>query len=139
MASEFLERKRKAIDAVVSAFRDFQQALQELPPDWRKEILDELAKPESLASSVDNSVHPSLNHDDEELPSPSDAVRTLLRANPEGMRPSAVVKALLGKIRTSSANEAKLLYSILATLRRGGQVERIANGRYRLTSSAPTD
>src|SRR2546427_401357 len=109
MPFEFLERKKKAIEDVIAAFAAFQSALQELPPEWAREVLDELVC-EGAPLPVPPAA-PADNQSQEHLLAPTDAVRDLLSKHPEGMRPSEVVKALVGKIRTTSENQSKLLYS----------------------------
>lgn len=63
-------------------------------------------------------------------PGPSDAVRELLLRHPGGMKIRDIVKALIGKTRTKSANEYRLLYSIIGTLERSGQVRLGEGGLY---------
>lgn len=141
MPFEFLERKKKAIEDVISAYRAFQNALQELPSEWAREVLEELVGGSSGATVPPVAATPPLaapvpqnTPQLEDLPSPTDAVRELLRRHPEGMRPSHVVHALTGKVRTTSDRPAKLLYSVLGTLKKSGEVKKGTDGRYRFTA-----
>lgn len=120
---EFLQRKKKAIDDAIEAYEAFQVALHELPPEWAEELRDGV---KSLSNGKHQELTPS-----RELLSPTDAVQSLLRKHPEGLVAKEIIKELSGKVQTKSSNPTKLLYSILATLKRYGKLTQ-TDKRYRL-------
>jgi hypothetical protein len=130
MSSEFLERKKKALDAAIAAAQSLQAALQELPPDWARDILEGLVKGQE--EQDEQSPNPEVARQSEAGLLPTEAVRDLLRKHPEGLTVGEVVKSLRDRIQTTSKNPSKLLYSTLAILLRNGKVEKLSDGRHRL-------
>lgn len=124
MSVAFLEKKKKAIEEVIQAYRSFKTALQELPPDWAQEILEDL-RGQGISLTT---------HSAEHLPSPTEAVEGLLRKYPAGLRAKDIIVALDGKFRTTSDKPTKLLYSVLTTMRRNGKLSKTQDKKYRLPS-----
>ncbi len=136
MSVEFLERKLQAIGNVLDTYRAFQSALRELPPEWAREFLDGLGDINLPLPPPDDRERKPPAQQNAPLETPTLAVLNLLTMNPEGMRPAQIVKELRGRIRTTSENPSKLLYSVLAMLRRSGKVVRTADKRHRLAAYA---
>jgi len=127
MSLEFLEKKKKAIDDVLGAYRAFQAALRELPPEWAKEILEDIGE---LRASPPNAVPPQEKAIG--LLKPTKAIYALLAKHPSGMRAGEITDVLVGHLITSSANQYKLVYSTLAVLKRTGKINQDSYGRYHL-------
>lgn len=138
MSLESLERKHKALAAVIAAYRAFADALAELPPAWATEVRAELGA--TALEHVDgprarNVEKPALEAESEETPpGPYEAIKELLSEHPSGLRPSEIVAALADRISTTSKNPKKLLYSAIIGLRRQGKIAKTAEGKYRLTN-----
>lgn len=127
MSIEFLERKKQVIEDVMQAYKAFQSAIRELPPEWSKDILEDIAVlSENSKTEIPEEENPS------ESLSPSKAVISLLSKHPDGLIASEVVQYLVGHIETKSKNEEKLLYSTLAGLKRKQKIIQDSNSRYRL-------
>src|SRR6266849_1587468 len=127
MSIEFLEEKKKAIETVIQAHRDFQKALKELPVEWQSEVLEgsHNGPPYSvLVNKKDSKLA--------ELQTPSNAVLALLGKHPGGLGSRQIVRELEGKIKTTSDNQYRLLYSTIATLKRAEKIQQGHDKRFRL-------
>jgi hypothetical protein len=117
----------QAIEDVTQAYQQFRSALHELPEEWQQEILKDIGK---LTESCTIGAHGTKT----DLLRPANAVRELLAHHSGGLQAGEIIKALSGKIQTTSDNEYKLLYSTLAVLKKNNKIVRDNDGRYRLPS-----
>jgi len=144
MSLEFLERKKKAIDDALQAYQDFKKAIQELPSDWAKEILEDLTNEDgSLGAFTARELpvgSPTEQDHRPQFSSPSEAILAFLRKkHPEGVEAREIIRGVKGNFSTASTREAKLLYSILANMRRTGKIVQSADRRYHLPSHSSID
>jgi hypothetical protein len=129
---EFLERKRKAIDTVIAAYKAFRDALQELPPEWAEEVLNDLRVNES-PTETENDEKEEDDEDGEDgepkLP-PTRAVLVLLGQAPEGLFAWQIIDELVNKIDTTSKSPNKLLYSTLGQMKTSERIIQLSDGSY---------
>lgn len=130
MSLEFLQQKKAAIERVIAAHRQFQEAIAELPPEWASEIRRELGEPS------ENGKHISFSKEDSERLPPSQAIVKFLSDADKALPPSKIVSALKDKIRSKSDRPDKVLYSSIQLLLRMGKVSKDREGRYSISDNS---
>jgi hypothetical protein len=137
MSVETLETKLGALKAVIDAYQAFNEAVASLPRSWADEVLSDLGfNPLMFRYNARINALKLPNEDEEqeeELPGPTGAIRTLLyNATKEGLTANEIVTSLDGHIKTKSKNPKKLLYSCLVVMARQGKLT-YEKGRYRFS------
>jgi hypothetical protein len=129
-------RQKKILEKIMEAEVDLIDALREAPY-WLDEVLDEIrdaVRAPSISRSHSRSQSISRSHStsqqDNSLPGSTEAIMNLLREHPRGLPAREIVSQLVGKIRTKSMDEKKLLYAVLVTLVRGEKLRKTADGHY---------
>ncbi len=122
--ADYIQQK-KILEKIVDAEADLIEALRKAP-FWLDEVLDE------IRNAIRKPTIQSQRNDS--LPGSTEAILNLLRENPRGLPAGEIVSRLVGKIRTKSLDEKKLLYAVLVTLVRNEKLEKTPDGRYVLPS-----
>jgi hypothetical protein len=129
-----LNRKHQAISEILAAIETIENALPALSKDERTSVLNKVQETiirfnekEAGQEIQDNGDNDS---GDTVLPSPSIAIKKLLKSLPDGLKPSEIVKALDGKFKTKGDSSA-VAYASIAYLKGQGIIEKSDDGRYR--------